>query len=56
MYFVFSAHASCATTHVPTIGSNVTGGCATSPLRYCPDSAVTRGQMAAFLVKTFSLQ
>jgi hypothetical protein len=37
-------------------GSNVTGGCATSPLRYCPDSAVTRGQMAAFLVKTFSLQ
>jgi len=37
-------------------GLNVTGGCATSPLRYCPDSAVTRAQMAAFLVKTFSLQ
>ena len=33
----------------------VTGGCATGPLRYCPSSAVTRGQMAVFLVKTFSL-
>ena len=37
-------------------GLGVTGGCATSPLRYCPDNAVTRAQMAAFLVKTFSLQ
>ena len=33
----------------------VTGGCATSPLRYCPGNAVTRGQMAVFLVKAFSL-
>jgi hypothetical protein len=33
----------------------VTGGCQTSPLLYCPTSAVTRGQMSVFLVKTFSL-
>ncbi len=32
---------------------NVTGGCAAAPLRYCPGSANTRGQMAAFLFKTF---
>ena len=28
----------------------MTGGCATSPLRYCPTPNVTRGQMAAFAV------
>lgn len=33
----------------------VTLGCGTEPLRYCPDSAVTRGQMAAFLVRAFEL-
>jgi Big-like domain-containing protein len=33
----------------------VTGGCATSPLRYCPDDPVTRGQMAVFLVRAFQL-
>lgn len=33
----------------------ITGGCATNPLRYCPADAVTRGQMAVFLVTTFSL-
>ncbi len=33
----------------------ITGGCALDPLRYCPSDAVTRGQMAVFLVKTFSL-
>jgi hypothetical protein len=33
----------------------VTGGCSTAPLLYCPSNSVTRGQMAAFLVKTFSL-
>ena len=27
----------------------VTGGCAISPARYCPDSSVTRGHMAIFL-------
>lgn len=33
----------------------ITGGCATSPARYCPDPGVTRGQMAVFLVRTFNL-
>jgi hypothetical protein len=33
----------------------VTGGCGTSPLTYCPSNAVTRGQMAVFLTKTFHL-
>ena len=33
---------------------DVTGGCGTSPLLYCPASSVTRGQMAVFLVKAFS--
>lgn len=31
----------------------VTGGCATGPLRYCPDAPVTRGQMAVFVERTF---
>jgi len=29
----------------------VTGGCSASPLLYCPDQAVTRAQMAVFLLK-----
>ena len=33
----------------------LTAGCQASPLRYCPDAAVTRGEMAAFLVNTFGL-
>jgi sulfopyruvate decarboxylase TPP-binding subunit len=33
----------------------ITGGCATNPLRYCPNSAVTRAQMAVFLVRAFAL-
>jgi S-layer homology domain len=33
----------------------ITGGCAVNPARYCPDQAVTRGQMAVFLVRTFDL-
>jgi len=33
----------------------ITGGCAAAPLMYCPTSPNNRGQMAAFLVKTFSL-
>ncbi len=33
---------------------NVTGGCGGS--NYCPSASNNRGQMAAFLVKTFSLQ
>jgi hypothetical protein len=31
----------------------ITGGCATNPLRYCPNSSVTRGQMAVFLLKVY---
>ena len=34
----------------------ITGGCLTNPLRYCPSQPNTRGQMAVFLVKTFDLQ
>ena len=33
----------------------LTAGCNASPLRYCPDASVTRGEMAAFLVNTFGL-
>ena len=29
----------------------ITGGCSTSPRRYCPDAGVTRGQMAVFLLR-----
>ena len=35
--------------------SGVTGGCGASPLRYCPDVAVTRGQVAVLLVRAFGL-
>ena len=34
----------------------VTAGCATGPLRFCPDRAVTRAQMATFLVRALSLE
>ena len=34
----------------------ITAGCQASPLLYCPGSEVRRGQMAAFLAKTFHLQ
>ena len=33
----------------------ITAGCDTDPLRYCPQDSVTRGQMATFLVKAFDL-
>jgi hypothetical protein len=33
----------------------VTGGCSASPLLYCPDNPNTRGQMAVFVTRTFSL-
>ncbi|MEP6995903.1 MAG: S-layer homology domain-containing protein, partial [Acidobacteriota bacterium] len=33
----------------------ITGGCAVEPLRYCPDAANLRGEMAVFLTKTFTL-
>jgi hypothetical protein len=31
--------------------AGVTGGCKTNPLQYCPESTVTRAQMAVFLLK-----
>ena len=33
----------------------VTKGCRTEPLRFCPDRSVTRSQMATFLVRAFDL-
>jgi hypothetical protein len=33
----------------------ITNGCATSPLRFCPEGAVTRAQMASFLARAFEL-
>lgn len=33
----------------------ITSGCGTSPLVYCPTDPATRGQMAVFLIRTFSL-
>ena len=31
--------------------AGITGGCAVNPLRYCPESSVTRAQMAVFLLR-----
>ena len=33
----------------------ITAGCGTEPLRFCPDATVTRARMASFLVKAFAL-
>ena len=33
----------------------VTNGCQASPAMFCPDAGITRGQMAAFLVRAFEL-
>ncbi len=33
----------------------VTSGCNLSPARYCPETSVTRAQMAVFLVRTFDV-
>ena len=35
--------------------AGITKGCATDPLRYCPDEAVTRAQMASFLTRALQL-
>ena len=34
----------------------ITGGCSTNPLNYCPTASNLRQQMAVFLVKTFGLK
>ena len=36
--------------------AGVTAGCGAAPLRYCPGEAVTRAQMASFLVRAFDLE
>ena len=36
--------------------TEVTKGCNTDPLQYCPDRAVTRAQMATFLVRALGLR
>ena len=33
----------------------ITSGCSQNPLLYCPESSVTRDQMAVFIAKTFNL-
>ena len=35
--------------------AGITAGCATSPARYCPDTPVTRAQMATFLARALNL-
>lgn len=37
------------------VSRNITAGCSAEPLLYCPATDVLRGQLATFLVKTFSL-
>ena len=48
-----------ASTHATAIGKlyaeGVVSGCTSEPLRFCPDSFVTRAQMATFLVRAFNL-
>ena len=36
--------------------SGITAGCSVAPPLYCPDTPLTRGQMAVFLAKGFGLQ
>ena len=47
------------TTHQANIdalaAARITAGCNTDPLRYCPDKAVTRAQMATFLIRTLRI-
>lgn len=35
--------------------AGITAGCATNPARYCPDTPVTRAQMATFLARALNL-
>ena len=35
--------------------AQITAGCSTEPLRYCPDTAVTRAQMASLLARALDL-
>ncbi|MCQ3814582.1 MAG: S-layer homology domain-containing protein, partial [Acidimicrobiia bacterium] len=46
-------------THAAAIAAiyaaNITTGCGTNPLRYCPNNPVTRAQMASFLTRALNL-
>ncbi|HSF38819.1 MAG TPA: S-layer homology domain-containing protein, partial [Thermoanaerobaculia bacterium] len=45
-----------AAAHIEQVlDDGVTAGCATNPLRYCPETQVIREQMAAFLARIFGL-
>jgi len=45
-----------AAAHIEQVfDDGVTNGCATNPLRYCPETQVIREQMAAFLARIFNL-
>ena len=48
--FVDIAGSSHADSIAALAAANLTAGCASEPARYCPDDAVTRGQMATFLM------
>lgn len=45
--------------HEPAIDTlyeaGITAGCEVDPPRYCPDALITRGQIAAFVARTFGL-
>ena len=36
-------------------GAQITVGCSSEPLRFCPDLPVTRAQMATFLTRALTL-
>jgi murein DD-endopeptidase MepM/ murein hydrolase activator NlpD len=36
--------------------ADISQGCSLTPLRFCPEESVTRGQMAAFLVRSLGLE
>ncbi len=46
--------------HEPAIDTlyeaGITAGCELDPPRYCPESPITRGQIAAFIARTFGLE
>lgn len=37
------------------VNMGITGGCASGPLRFCPDAPVTRAQMAVFLERAYPM-
>ena len=38
------------------VREGITSGCSTNPPRYCPDRAITRGQLAVFLCRAMGLE